>query len=122
MPHDAVEPFGAAMKMVGSVVGRQRERLSIERETCLGDPVRVWSDHGAEMRRVIAHVIHRRVVAEHDVVQRAGAVRHLQRQNDRAVGHRPQLDAVTVGDREEFDGGAVWKRTERRASGPRRRG
>src|SRR4029077_20021677 len=56
-PDDAVEAFRAAMQMVGAIVGRQPERLSIESGARLGDPVRESPDHGAEVRRVVAYVV-----------------------------------------------------------------
>ena len=94
VPDYLVEALDAAVQMVRAVVGRERVRLAVERELALRDPVAVAADDRAEVRASVVDVVVERVEAEDDVVELAAAVRHAQRDDDRAVGHRAHLHAV----------------------------
>ena len=110
-PHQLVEALEPAVQRVDAVVGGELVGLAVERERRAADAIAVAADDGAEVRRVL-HVVLDAVVAEDDVAERAGLVRHLQRHDDGAVVGDPHLDAVRVGQRVEIDGGAVGEGAE----------
>ena len=115
-PNDLVKTLQTTMQgaldTTGVIVGRKRVFLFIETKFPVCDAIAIASDNGTKIRGVL-DVFCQRFVTEHDVLTPTLAVRGLETENDRAIGHCAELDAIFVNEREDLDRRTIGCRAKR---------
>jgi hypothetical protein len=100
--------------MVRPVVGRELERLPVQRELSFRNPVPVAADQRAKVRWILEISV-KGVEPQDDVAEMRGTIWHLEARDDPAVGDDAHLDTVRVGQRIDLNCFAVAGRAKRRA-------
>lgn len=86
LPHNFVESYDPAVKMIRLVVNGKRIGFAVERKFSLGDAVAISADNGTEVRFVYSvDIVFQPVVAKRDVRKVSVAVGHRNRGNGGAV-------------------------------------
>src|SRR5689334_16559909 len=111
LPQDFVKGTrAAAVQSVWPVILWQRVGLAIERESTIGNAVRVAPDDRSNIGR-IRDVSLSRIVTKHDVGKLAITIRNTDRLNDAAIVHGSNFDTVSVLQGVQDDG-PLFQRSE----------